>query len=662
MLALVAALLAASCGHDSTAPPPPFGPPSALNIVTGNGQTGTQGEVLSVPLTVQALDTAGRPVAGVLVDWHVTQDDGSLVAQRLPTVTDSTGLGLVFWQIGFQLQPREQAVVASCCGTLSATFTAEALVPFPQRIRPFGGWQTDTVGHTLAQPLVAQVVLADGTPHVGAVVGWATHSPGSNFSPPFALTDSTGRASTMWTLGTLAGQETTWVRVRGLPEVPVYATALPGPPARLAIAPASTTMADIGSEAGVQARAYDRYGNSVGRPASIISADSNIARVADSYAVSPDYVEEAHLEARRHGTTWVVALIATIRDSTPLTVLGFTAMSRGAAEICGVSLAGDIYCWGYAPFGAAGGFTPIDKTLGLGLPSANWHNCALTAAGQAYCWGRNLDGEVGDGSPNYTTDDDKFQPVAVVGGHLFSSIRAGRRHTCAIATSGDAYCWGANSGGQLGRDTLTGTCMYAVLNSCSNWPLLVAGGLNFTEVSAGFEHSCGVITGGLAYCWGFNDAGQLGNDSTVTICAAVQPPDPPRPPGPCSRVPRLVEGGHTFKSVQAGGHFSCGLAMSGDAYCWGYGLNGALGNGALLSSTVPVKVAGGLAFADVQAGWANACGLSTSDRLYCWGQYFGATPTAVLPGLQFGAVTVGGEDGSTGVGCALTTANDLYCF
>src|SRR5439155_5913141 len=166
------------------------------------------------------------------------------------------------------------------------------------------------------------------------------------------------------------------------------------------------------------------------------------------------------------------------------------------------------------------------------------------------------------------------RPGGSRGGHLFSTIRAGHRHTCAVTTSGDAYCWGANSGGQLGRDTLTSTCTYAALNPCSNWPIPVAGGLIFTQVSAGWEHSCGVTTGGSAYCWGLNDSGQLGNDSTSTICGALEAPEPPRLRYPCGRVPRLVEGGLTFTSVQAGGHFTCGLAVTGDAYCWGYGLDG----------------------------------------------------------------------------------------
>src|SRR5204863_9685064 len=85
------------------------------------------------------------------------------------------------------------------------------------------------------------------------------------------------------------------------------------------------------------------------------------------------------------------------------------------------------------------------------------------------------EGELGEGSPDYTTVSRIPSPVPVAGGHVFSSIGSGRRHTCAVALNGDAYCWGGNWGGQLGRDTLTSTC-WGGTGRCSDWPILVAGG------------------------------------------------------------------------------------------------------------------------------------------------------------------------------------------
>ncbi|MGH7669609.1 MAG: Ig-like domain-containing protein, partial [Gemmatimonadaceae bacterium] len=85
----------------------------------------------------------------------------------------------------------------------------------------------------------------------------------------------------------------------------------------------------------------------------------------------------------------------------------------------------------------------------------------------------------------------------------------------------------------------------------------------FTSVTAavaGFAHSCALVTGGTAYCWGSNASGQLGNDTTVI-----------------SPFPLAVSGGHVFASLAAGYSHTCGLTSGGAAYCWGDNTTGALG-------------------------------------------------------------------------------------
>ncbi len=110
----------------------------------------------------------------------------------------------------------------------------------------------------------------------------------------------------------------------------------------------------------------------------------------------------------------------------------------------------------------------------------------------------------------------------------------------------------------------------------SNSPRAVAGGRSFDRVSAGAVHSCGEATDNRAYCWGVNANLQLGDGTTALR----------------RLTPVAVVGGRFFTQMSAGGFHTCAKTAAGTAYCWGYGLSGALGDGKATSSSRPVPVAG----------------------------------------------------------------------
>ena len=149
------------------------------------------------------------------------------------------------------------------------------------------------------------------------------------------------------------------------------------------------------------------------------------------------------------------------------------------------------------------------------ITSNGAHTCALTAGGKAYCWGVNSQGRLGN---NSTADSRIPAAVQMPAGVSFQSITAGGNHTCALATTGKAYCWGWNNQGQLGNNSAT--------NSLIPVAVQMPAGVSFQSISAGNSHTCALTTEGKAYCWGWNGYGQLGNNSTADsrIPAAVQMP------------------------------------------------------------------------------------------------------------------------------------------
>jgi alpha-tubulin suppressor-like RCC1 family protein len=134
-------------------------------------------------------------------------------------------------------------------------------------------------------------------------------------------------------------------------------------------------------------------------------------------------------------------------------------------------------------------------------------------------------------------------------------------------------------------------------------------------------------------------------------------------------VPALVAGGLTFASVSpGGGGATCGVTTVGEVYCWGSGLYGQLGNGSLEDQLVPVLVGSGLTFSSVSAGGGWICGVSTVGEAYCWGSgLYGQlgngsledqlVPTLLAGGLTFAAVSAGSRHT-----CGVTAAGRAYCW
>lgn len=303
-------------------------------------------------------------------------------------------------------------------------------------------------------------------------------------------------------------------------------------------------------------------------------------------------------------------------SSVPLAVdggLSFESLSVGGMHNCGITDVGGVHCWGYNTYGQIGddsqtnAFAPIAVADTLGLTAVSpggFTTCSLDAAGDLYCWGWGDSGERADGVRTQV----QTTPVGPAG-PAFAQVSVGAYHACGLLDDGTAYCWGRDSDGQLGIAGPTNdTC--ANTDPCQTVPTPVNTGLRFFTIDPGGlwraqEHTCALDESGVAYCWGNNDYGQLGDASTTS---ASQP------------VP--VGGGLTFQQISTLGEFTCGVVSDGFAYCWGRNDFGQLGNGSADPfSATPVQVGDGtLKFLSVSVGSHHACGVSEDGDAYCWGR------------------------------------------
>lgn len=249
---------------------------------------------------------------------------------------------------------------------------------------------------------------------------------------------------------------------------------------------------------------------------------------------------------------------ATSPQTTPIavtTALKFSKLTIGNGHVCGIDTTNTTYCWGYNFYGQLGtGSTgaaqasPVAVTGGHTFTklSAGYNfTCGIDGSGATYCWGQNFYSTLGNAASGTTN---QATPVLVDGGHVFTDIASSYNTTCALNNSGAAYCWGYNQYAQLGN-AASGTTQQAT-------PVAVDGGHTFTKISTGFQHTCGLTSGGI-YCWGLEGTGILGNYPNVYSGAGS------------IATPALVYGSNTltYSAIAAGSGFTVGLVAAPASTC-----------------------------------------------------------------------------------------------
>jgi alpha-tubulin suppressor-like RCC1 family protein len=281
----------------------------------------------------------------------------------------------------------------------------------------------------------------------------------------------------------------------------------------------------------------------------------------------------------------------------------------GFGHTCALMTGRVASCWGQNDVGQLGDHTttlhpepiPVQLSNIDGIAVGLAHTCARS--GQIlYCWGFNDAGQLGFGNEDAVRDPRMLETTST--GSVFD-VSAGLAHTCIIQTGGSVLCWGYNDQGQSGSPSLADGGANEILS-----PEPVPGITDAATISLGHAHSCVVTNGGTVRCWGWNQAGQLGNGG---FDHRFQP-DVVR-----DQTNAVLTG---IGKVVGGPDRTCAITTdNATAYCWGSNPVGALGAGlesAQESRAVKVTVTGTQQILDIAVGLRHTCFL-TNVGITCVG-------------------------------------------
>jgi alpha-tubulin suppressor-like RCC1 family protein len=299
---------------------------------------------------------------------------------------------------------------------------------------------------------------------------------------------------------------------------------------------------------------------------------------------------------------------------------------------------GRLFSWGANYAGQLGSGKYLDlKYPELIESSAVWqkvsagsaHILAINENGELFSWGNNSFGQLGRG---YMADESYIRtPTTVPGLSNIMKVSVGDRHSCALSQTGQVFCWGLNSSGELGNGTNQQS-----INSVEVLNISTA-----TDISSGNYHTCILLADKKVSCWGLNSSGQLGDGTFDDRNASVG-----------------VNGLSGIKQISAGGNHTCAITDDNEVYCWGDNSSGQLGDGTRESRNLPDKFVYPLDIKKVLTGVMSTCVVTTDNDSYCFGSLGGVLVDTPLLQVED---TKDIKLGSNHI-CALRNNNVLSCW
>jgi len=287
---------------------------------------------------------------------------------------------------------------------------------------------------------------------------------------------------------------------------------------------------------------------------------------------------------------------------------------------------GRIFMWGYNSEGELGDDTTIDKIVPTEITGqfnlleedkiiqvyiGGFHSSALTSNGRIFMWGYNENGQLGD---NTTTN--KLVPTEVTNYFNLAiddkivQVILGGSHTSALTLNGRIFMWGYNEFGQLGNNSTTNRLIPTEITNRFN----LASEDRIIQISMGRHHSSALTLNGRTFTWGLNIVGQLGDITQINKLIPVEI---------TNRFNLTLE--DRIIQISMGGYHSSAVTFSGKIYVWGYNEYGQLGDNTTTNKLIPFEITNqfnldlGDKIKQVSLGFFHSSILTTNHKFFVWG-------------------------------------------